>query len=84
MVLWRMVRWFIYYLADYEDIKAYIDYRPGLKQKYVLSGEYAGLFSSRWRYACKMTALEWRHRDRYGWKCHRAKGNCAKCGAKHC
>ena len=82
-ILW-MIRCLIYYLADYDSVMAYLDAHPAVKQKSVMSGEYADFFPSRWRYTWKMLGIEWKHRDRYGRKCRRAGGNCARCNAKHC
>lgn len=84
MVILRMIRWFVYYLQNYERFIRFLDSRPVLKQRSVMSGEYANCFSSRWRYALTMTLILWKHRDRYGWKCRRIGGNCAKCKEKHC
>ena len=84
MAVFRMIGKFCFYLKEYDGVKGFVDSRPKLKQQAVMSGEYADLYSSRWRFAWKMTAIEWRHRDRYGRKCRKLGGNCARCKAKHC
>lgn len=79
-----MIGRFMYHLREYNDVMNYMESHPRVKQEAVMRGEYADFFSSRWRYAWKMTGIEWRHRDRYGRKCRKAGGNCARCNAKHC
>ena len=82
MVIWRMIRWFFYYLQrDYDDVMAFMEWKPKLKEQAVRSGEYAEWYSSRWRYAWKMTRVQWKHRDRYSRKCNL---DCFNCKAKHC
>ena len=82
MVLWRMIRWFFYYLLhDYDDVMTFMEWKPNLKEQAVRSGEYAEWYSSRWRYAWKMTRVQWKHRDRYSRKCNL---DCFNCKAKHC
>ena len=83
MVLWRMIRWFFYYLLhDYVGVMAFMEWKPKLKEKAIKSGEYAEWYSSRWRYAWKMTRVQWKHRDRL--RCERFGGDCSNCKAKHC
>ena len=42
MVLWRMIRWFFYYLLhDYDDVMAFMEWEPKLKEEAIKSGEYA-------------------------------------------
>ena len=82
MILWRMIRWFFYYLLhDYDDVMTFMEWKPKLKEEAIKSGEYADWFSSRWRYAWKMTRVQWKHRDRYSRKCNL---DCFNCKAKHC
>ena len=82
MVLWRMIRWFFYYLLhDYDGVMAFMEWKPKLKEEAIKSGEYAEWYSSRWRYAWKMTRVQWKHRDRYSRKCNL---DCFNCKAKHC
>lgn len=81
MILWRMIRWFFYYLWDYDGMMDFMEHRPDVKEESIKCGEYANWFSSRWRYAWKMTRVQWKHRDRYSRKCKR---DCFNCNAKHC
>jgi hypothetical protein len=81
MVIWRMIRWFFYYLLrDYDDVMAFMEWKPKLKEQAVRSGEYADWYSSRWRFAWKMICVEWKHRDRL--RNVRFGGDCANCKAK--
>ena len=49
MILWRMIRWFFYYLLhDYDDVMTFMEWKPKLKEEAIKSGEYADWFSSRW------------------------------------
>lgn len=82
MVLLRMIRWFFYYLWDYDGMMDFMEWKPKLKEEAIKSGEYADWFSSRWRYAWKMTRVQWKHRDRL--RCERFGGDCSNCKAKHC
>ena len=81
MILWRMIRWFFYYLWDYDGMMDFMEHRPDVKEESIKCGEYADWFSSRWRYAWKMTRVQWKYRGRYSHKCKR---NCFNCNAKHC
>ncbi|MBQ1617582.1 MAG: hypothetical protein II086_10010 [Ruminococcus sp.] len=64
MILWRMIRWFFYYLLhDYDSSMDFMEMYPKLKEEAIKSGEYADWFSSRWRYAWKMTRVQWKHLD---------------------
>lgn len=82
MVFWRMIRWFFYYLLhDYDSSMDFMEMYPNLKEEAIKSGEYAEWYSSRWRYAWKMTRVQWKHRDRYSRKCNL---DCFNCKAKHC
>lgn len=81
MVLLRMIRWFFYYLWDYDGMMDFMEHRPDVKEESIKCGEYADWFSSRWRYAWKMTRVQWKHRDRYSRKCNL---DCFNCKAKHC
>lgn len=40
--------------------------------------------NTRFEYALSTAKVHYRHRDRYGRKCKKYKGNCSKCKAKHC
>ena len=81
MVLLRMIRWFFYDLWDYDGMMDFMEHRPDVKEESIKCGEYADWFSSRWRYAWKMTRVQWKHRDRYSRKCNL---DCFNCKAKHC
>ena len=80
MVLLRMIRWFFYYLWDYDGMMDFMEHRPDVKEESIKCGEYADWFSSRWRYAWKMTRVEWKRRDRL--RNVRFGGDCANCKAK--
>lgn len=63
MVIWRMIRWFFYYLWDYDGMMDFMEHRPDVKEESIKCGEYAEWYSSRWRYAWKMTRVQWKHLD---------------------
>ena len=85
--MYKFIRYFINAWVNYPSFIAFCN-RFSDEQKKAMEAEDAkrGIkpYRSRFDYAYKNAKIHYSHRDRYGRKCKKYKGDCEMCNAKHC